>query len=80
MSHCNVEMREVRRNDVLVDVCPQCHGAWLDKGELDKLVRSARELTEGYAAYEQDLEHYYRRDGKPFRKKRKWSDLFDIFD
>jgi Zn-finger nucleic acid-binding protein len=30
------------RQGVEIDYCPQCRGAWLDRGELDKLIeRSA---------------------------------------
>lgn len=26
------------RGGIEIDVCPNCHGIWLDRGELDKLV------------------------------------------
>ena len=38
--NCNVEMeaREYARcSQVMIDVCPQCHGIWLDKGEIESL-------------------------------------------
>jgi Zn-finger nucleic acid-binding protein len=31
-------MHETTRNGVLIDVCSQCRGVWLDRGELDKLL------------------------------------------
>ena len=34
-------MREREKDDLIIDVCPQCRGVWLDAGELEKL--SARE-------------------------------------
>jgi Zn-finger nucleic acid-binding protein len=37
---CGVEMesREYARcSQVMIDVCPSCHGIWLDKGELEAL-------------------------------------------
>lgn len=42
MSHltcpvCKVGMREVEREGVTIDVCTQCRGVWLDRGELEKL-------------------------------------------
>jgi Zn-finger nucleic acid-binding protein len=39
-SKCDTEMetREYARcSQVMIDVCPQCHGVWLDKGELEDL-------------------------------------------
>jgi Zn-finger nucleic acid-binding protein len=37
---CNIEMeaREYARcSQVMIDVCPKCHGIWLDKGEIEAL-------------------------------------------
>ena len=34
----NTGMQEINRNGVLIDVCPQCRGVWLDRGELEKLL------------------------------------------
>ncbi|HKU42919.1 MAG TPA: zf-TFIIB domain-containing protein [Polyangiales bacterium] len=35
------------REGVVVDVCSQCRGLWLDRGELEKLIaRAARDLDE----------------------------------
>ena len=31
-------MNEVVRDEVLIDVFPQCRGVWLDRGELEKLM------------------------------------------
>lgn len=38
---CEVTMREVDRRGVRIDVCPECRGVWLDRGELDKLLETA---------------------------------------
>lgn len=35
---CDVAMREVERRGVRIDVCPECRGVWLDRGELEKLL------------------------------------------
>ena len=37
-------MQEVRRNDVMIDVCAQCRGVWLDRGELEKLLGAVRHV------------------------------------
>ena len=37
---CNIEMesREYAHcSQIQIDVCPDCHGIWLDKGELEEL-------------------------------------------
>ena len=84
-------MQEVRRNEVQIDVCPKCRGVWLDRGELEKLLHSAREVE---ADYERERESWMRqppalpaaalsvrlRAPRPLQKKKKFSDLFDIFD
>lgn len=42
---CNdVRMREVEKDNVLIDVCPECKGVWLDRGELEKLLTEIREI------------------------------------
>lgn len=35
---CQTVMREREKGDVIIDICPNCRGVWLDAGELDKLV------------------------------------------
>lgn len=34
---CKGTMREMNKQGVLIDVCTQCRGVWLDRGELEKL-------------------------------------------
>lgn len=75
--NCQVGMREVERRGVLVDVCPQCGGVWLDKGELEKLLTQVREVERDY---EEEREFYHRKEGKPYKKRKSFLDVFDIFD
>jgi uncharacterized protein len=35
---------EINRSGVMIDVCPECKGVWLDRGELEKVVQVTREL------------------------------------
>jgi Zn-finger nucleic acid-binding protein len=51
-------MREVQKNDVMLDVCPNCKGVWLDRGELEKLMQDIREVRQDYN------EWYYKEEGK----------------
>ena len=88
---CTTAMREVTKSGVLIDVCPDCKGTWLDRGELEKILNRAREVEreweEERAQYtrprrEHDDDDYYERRydrDRPQRKKR-WTEIFDIFD
>jgi len=40
---CQGTLREVIRENISIDVCGQCRGVWLDRGELEKLLASARQ-------------------------------------
>lgn len=35
---CNAAMREVERENIMIDICTRCRGVWLDHGELDKII------------------------------------------
>ncbi|OBR65063.1 hypothetical protein A7K91_05755 [Paenibacillus oryzae] len=48
----DVRMREVVKDDVLIDVCPDCKGVWLDRGELEKLMQGVREVRDDYERLE----------------------------
>ena len=56
---CQVAMREREKDDLIIDVCPECRGVWLDAGELEKL--SVRER--GY--YRDDDDDDRRREPRP---------------
>ncbi|RAP78016.1 zf-TFIIB domain-containing protein [Paenibacillus montanisoli] len=51
----DVRMREVERDGVLIDICPDCKGVWLDRGELDKLVKGVREVRDEYERLERSV-------------------------
>ena len=34
----DVELQEIKKESVLIDVCPTCKGIWLDRGELEMIV------------------------------------------
>ena len=36
---CGAALKEERVDGITVDECPDCHGMWLDEGELQKLAR-----------------------------------------
>ena len=39
---------EMMKNGVTIDVCPECKGVWLDRGELEKLINVALEMEREY--------------------------------
>lgn len=57
----NVRMREVEKEGVIIDTCPQCKGVWLDRGELDKLMSGVREVREEFNAWHKEREDEYER-------------------
>ena len=51
------------RDDVEIDVCPQCAGVWLDGGELAKVLemdraRSDAEKRENWRMYDRGRDNY----------------------
>lgn len=50
----SVRMKEVERDGVLIDVCPNCKGVWLDRGELDKISRRVNEVREPFNRWYDD--------------------------
>lgn len=53
-------MREREKESVIVDVCPNCKGMWLDHGELEKLVEIESERSGRYRKYYDDDDDYER--------------------
>ena len=42
---CRVDLHIAKRQDVEIDHCPQCRGVWLDRGELDKIIKRTIEVA-----------------------------------
>jgi len=79
-------MREVQKESVTIDVCPDCKGVWLDRGELEKLTQGLKEEQKYYSqSYEKDDRQHrdnreyssneynknYSKDGYPKKHKKK---------
>jgi hypothetical protein len=82
---CDANMREVEKNGVLIDICPDCKGVWLDRGELDKLMAGVREVRQDfnhwYEQHDQDYRHQSYPHGYPKKKKKHVLDMLgDLFD
>jgi Zn-finger nucleic acid-binding protein len=88
----DVRMREVEKNGIQIDICPNCKGVWLDRGELEKLLEGVREVRREYDAWHESTqrpmppqEHYGReyppdRNDPKYRKYKKKRSVFEIFD
>ncbi len=74
-------LREVEKNEILIDICPSCKGVWLDRGELDKLMSGVREERDDYnewhnredryksSVHKDDSDRYkYDHESNPYRK------------
>jgi Zn-finger nucleic acid-binding protein len=35
---CKINMRKIKKKNVIIDVCKKCKGLWLDDQEIEKLV------------------------------------------
>lgn len=88
---CDGPMQVAERRGVLIDVCRECKGVFLDRGELDKLLDAvaASGGPVGDAPVRRD-EYEGRRDGEDWsdhrdrewdhRRRRRRGFLDDIFD
>lgn len=65
--NCEAEMRQLKREGVELDVCSQCRGVWLDRGELEKLLGSARQAEQEWEGEHKYFQDKYRQD-EYFRK------------
>ena len=66
------------RKGIEIDLCPECRGIWLDRGELDKILEKSKEEE---ISYRQDFsrsnptsDQYH----KPYKKRKSF--LEDLFD
>jgi Zn-finger nucleic acid-binding protein len=83
--NCDTATQAVRRSGVEFDLCPQCRGIWLDRGELEKLMSAARDEVTPVPVQPRlpDYERHARRrdhDDDSGRARKKRFDVFDIFD
>lgn len=69
---CKEQLAHVWKGDILVDLCPNCKGAWVERGELEKaLALLSGEGARSFRATENAREHdgidedrrYRRNDG-----------------
>jgi Zn-finger nucleic acid-binding protein len=83
---CDGRMREVEKEGVVIDICPECKGVWLDRGELEKLLSGVREMRPEFDQWYRGNEknnagHHDNKYGKskPYKKKSFFEKFEDIF-
>ena len=77
----NVRMREVEKNGVMIDICPDCKGIWLDRGELEKLLQKVDEdMSYTQQTYDTHTAKDPYRPYPPYKHKKKKHIIFDFFD
>jgi Zn-finger nucleic acid-binding protein len=60
--NCSSELRITYRYDAEVDYCPTCKGAWLDRGEIDRIANTQRRIEEDhYNKYHRKGDRYHER-------------------
>lgn len=52
---CNTRLMPANRGPVAIDFCPKCWGVWLDRGELDTIIRESRSSEHAQGAGSQPL-------------------------
>jgi len=62
---------ERERSGIVVDVCPDCRGIWLDRGELEKLLTQSRRESEEYDRW---------RESQPPPRRSEYRDRDDDYD
>lgn len=68
---CDAKLREVNKMNVQVDICPDCKGIWLDRGELEKLLEIAAQGGSQSAAPERSeprREEYRSEERREYRE------------
>lgn len=84
---CQIEMLQANKEGVIIDVCQQCRGVWLDHGELEKIMSQSKqamvEYDELYKFYDKHKhpEHSGNYSHKGYKKKQGvFGILGDLFD
>ncbi|CAN7756127.1 zf-TFIIB domain-containing protein [Mesorhizobium sp. LjNodule214] len=68
------ELVKSERQGIEIDYCPRCRGVWLDRGELDKIVKRSGSEAMPYGTPQRNQPSQ-----QPYQKKRK-SFLGEVFD
>ncbi|MBE2316117.1 zf-TFIIB domain-containing protein [Solirubrobacter sp. CPCC 204708] len=65
--NCNGQLVQVERSGVHIDACRQCRGVFLDRGELDEILKRERQYVA--SAHDDDEEFFREVSGKPQKQQ-----------
>lgn len=72
--HCKtVDLVVIEREGVEIDYCPTCRGVWLERNELETIIRRAAEYAAPTAPTSRP-EPYEPRNKEPYMEKRHYDD------
>lgn len=79
---CGGNMRTYERNGIVIDQCETCHGIFLDRGELERLISAESAYLGGEAprAAEEQRSGGHHGDGGKRGRKSKRGFLGELFD
>jgi Zn-finger nucleic acid-binding protein len=84
----NFLLRLITKHQLNLEVCPTCHGVWFGRGELDKLWGRLSQVLDPEqiegprprpGLYDLDHCDAQRPTLTPIERKKRWSELLDIF-
>src|SRR5688500_18213265 len=64
---CGAQLVQVERSGVRIDACRQCRGVFLDRGELDEILKRERSYVS--STHDDDEEFFREMSGKPEKQK-----------
>lgn len=78
--NCNVNLVMTDRSGIEIDYCPDCHGIWLDRGELDKIIERSSQNVQNFKQdnYTENRKHFSH--DKEYCHRKKKGLLGDLFD
>lgn len=77
---CDEPMKPVERRGVIIELCRDCEGVFLDRGELDKLLDVAEADRLAVGLERLDDRDNDRRTGRRGGRRRRGGVLGDLFD
>ena len=87
---CGVLLTEIVKTGVPVDVCDQCRGIWLDRGELEQILGRIREIEREQAdpryppyptaPHGHQGEHHDHDEHQGSQQRKGWRGMLDMFD
>lgn len=63
---CKVELKIAERQGIEIDYCPKCRGVWLDRSELDEIIK--RSHADNRERDDEDDSSYSREDRRNRRR------------